>query len=126
MAKYKISGDGVLDTERGAKIPNDSNNRDWREYLAWVADGTNVADPEFTQQELDDNAWAVLRVERDRLLNSTDFMMTQDFYANKMTAQEQTDVTTYREELRDLPDNTSDPHNPTWPTKPQIVIDQGI
>lgn len=126
MAKYKISGDGILDTERGAKIPNDNNNRDWREYLAWAADGTNVADPEFTQQELDDNAWVALRAERDRLLNSTDFMMTQDFYTNKMTGQEQTDVSTYREELRDLPENTSDPTDVTWPTKPQILIDYGI
>ena len=25
---------------------------------------------------------------------------------------------TYRQALRDLPSNTSDPANPTWPTKP--------
>ena len=25
---------------------------------------------------------------------------------------------TYRQALRDLPANTSDPSNPTWPTKP--------
>ena len=25
---------------------------------------------------------------------------------------------TYRQQLRDLPANTSDPTNPTWPTKP--------
>ena len=25
---------------------------------------------------------------------------------------------TYRQSLRDLPANTSDPANPTWPTKP--------
>jgi hypothetical protein len=43
-----------------------------------------------------------------------------------MTSQEQTDVKAYREDLRDLPDDTSDPHNVTWPTKPQIVIDNGV
>lgn len=125
MAKYKISGTGVKDTETGAFIPNDEGNRHWQQYLAWAADGTNVADPEFTAQELEDQSWAALRQERDRLLNATDFMMTTDYYAS-MTTQEQTDVTSYRSDLRDLPGDTVDPDNPTWPTKPQIVIDNGI
>jgi hypothetical protein len=30
------------------------------------------------------------------------------------------------EDLLTLPDDTSDPHDVTWPTKPQIVIDNGI
>lgn len=121
-SKYKYTGDGgVQDVERGAFIPNDPANRDWQEYLLY--DGTT--DPQFTVQEIEDNAWADLRSERDQLLSRTDFMMTTDFYAS-MTSQEQTDVTDYRQDLRDLPDDTSDPENPTWPTKPQIVIDQGI
>lgn len=124
MAKYKISGDGVKDTETGAFIPNDPGNRHWQEYLVWAQDST--ADPEFTTQELSDRAWNDLRLERDRLLRATDFMMTYDFYNNKMTTQEQTDVSTYRESLRDLPGDTVDPENPTWPTKPQIVIDNDI
>jgi len=121
MGKYKYAGDGVQDTETGAYIPPDPGNRHWQEYLAW--DGTT--DPEFTQQELDDAAWATLRGERDRLLAATDFMMTQDYYTS-MTGGEASEVTIYRIELRDLPDNTSDPHDVTWPTKPQIVIDNGI
>jgi len=121
-SKYKYTGDGgVQDVERGAFIPNDPANRDWQEYLLY--DGTT--DPQFTVQEIEDNAWADLRSTRDQLLSQTDFMMTTDFYAS-MTSQEQTDVTTYRQELRDLPDDTVDPENPTWPTKPQIVIDNGI
>ncbi len=119
---YKYSGDGVQRISDGAFIPDDEGNRDWNEYLAW--DGTT--DPEFTQQELDDQAWANLRGERDILLSSTDFFMAYDYYNNDMTGQEQTDVTTYRTELRDLPGDTVDPYNPTWPTKPQIVIDNGI
>lgn len=122
MSKYKISGDGVYDKENNWFIPNDPGNRHWQEYLAY--DGTT--DPEFTLQEIEDNAWLTLRVERDRLLKATDFMMTYDYYMNKLSVQEQTDVETYREALRNLPDNTVDPENPTWPTKPQIVIDQGI
>ena len=120
--KYKYAGDGILDKETGAFIPMAEGNRHYQEWL--IYDGTT--DPEFTQVELDEQAWDDLRNERDRLLIATDFMMTQDFYADKMTAQEQTDVKAYREDLRDLPDNTLDPHDVTWPTKPQIVIDNGI
>lgn len=121
MAKYKISGEGVIDTERGAHIPNDDANRDWIEYQEWVNDG-NTADPEFTAQEIEDNAWVQLRSQRSILLSLTDFMVLQDVYSN-YTAQEQTDITTYRQELRDLPANTVDPTSPTWPTQPQVVID---
>jgi len=125
MAKYKISGEGVVDTERGAHIPNDDANRDWQEYQVWVGEG-NTADPEFTAQEIEDNEWAALRSERDILLSRTDFFMTVDFYDNVLTTPEQTDISTYRQELRDLPGNTVDPASPTWPTKPQILIDYGI
>lgn len=124
MAKYKISGDGVFDTEENMYIPNDEGNRHWIMYQTWVDDG-NTPDPEYTAQEITDNAWADLRLERDRLLLATDFMMSTDYYAN-MTAQEQSDATQYRQDLRDLPDDTVDPTSPTWPTKPQIVIDNGI
>jgi|TARA_B100000085_G_scaffold264321_1_gene271158 hypothetical protein len=54
-----------------------------------------------------------LREERNRRLAET------DYFAN-------TDVTMpdgmrdYRQALRDLPANTSDPSNPTWPTKPAV------
>ena len=121
MAKYKVSGDGFLDTEKGMFIPNDEGNRHYQEMQAWIGEG-NTVDPEFTAQEITDNAWASLRVTRDRLLVNTDFMVLQDVYSN-YTAQQQTDITTYRQALRDLPGNTADPASPTWPTKPQVVID---
>jgi hypothetical protein len=121
-SKYKYTGDGgVQDVERGAFIPNDPANRDWQEYLLY--DGTT--DPQYTPAEEEEIAWNELRGQRDNLLRATDFMMTTDFYAS-MTSQEQSDVTTYRQDLRDLPGDTADPYNPVWPTKPQIVIDQGI
>lgn len=44
MGKYRITPSGVCNTENGALIPNDSKNKDWREYLAWIADG-NKPDP---------------------------------------------------------------------------------
>lgn len=124
MAKYKLMGDGVLDTENNEYLHERCAG--WQAYLTWTTISGNVADPEFTEQEADDRDWADLRIERDLLLSKTDFMMTQDFYHNKMTAQQQADVVNYRESLRNLPANTTDPSSPLWPTKPQIVIDQGV
>jgi len=92
-------------------------------YPAYDFDGESWSISPATQSGLD---WDSLRSARDTLLGQTDFLMTVDYYNDIMTSQEQTDVKDYREALRDLPANTSDPANPTWPTKPQIVIDNGI
>ena len=35
-----------------------------------------------------------------------------------VTLTNDSDWQTYRQTLRDLPANTADPKNPTWPTKP--------
>lgn len=52
-----------------------------------------------------------LREIRDRLLAETDVYALGDrTLSDEMRA--------YRQALRDLPANTSDPQNPTWPTKP--------
>jgi hypothetical protein len=42
--KYKLTEDGVIDTETGASIPNAEGNRHWREYQEWLAAG-NTPDP---------------------------------------------------------------------------------
>ena len=41
---YVLAKWGVIRASDGASIPDDEGNRDWREYLAWCAEG-NVADP---------------------------------------------------------------------------------
>ena len=52
-----------------------------------------------------------LREKRDELLAETDWWASSD---RTMTAEQ----TAYRQALRDLPANTTDPENPVWPTKP--------
>ena len=54
---------------------------------------------------------AELRRRRNLLLAETDYMGLSD---NTMS----TAWKNYRQALRDLPASTSDPENPTWPTKP--------
>tara|TARA_B100000214_G_scaffold366635_1_gene335853 strand:- start:648 stop:1004 length:357 start_codon:yes stop_codon:yes gene_type:complete len=52
-----------------------------------------------------------LRFERNKLLAETDWMANFDVVMSDAWK-------LYRQQLRDLPANTSDPKNPSWPTKP--------
>ena len=55
-------------------------------------------------------AMASLRTKRDHLLNDTDWWASTDLSITEAQ-------TNYRQALRDLPANTPDPANPTWPTQ---------
>ena len=56
----------------------------------------------------------LLRVERNQLLTASDWRATIDYQGTK-----QSEWLTYRQALRDLPANTEDASNPTWPTPPE-------
>tara|TARA_Y100000401_G_scaffold97587_1_gene84975 strand:+ start:394 stop:732 length:339 start_codon:yes stop_codon:yes gene_type:complete len=60
-----------------------------------------------------EGAAILLRDKRDRLLQQSDWTQGSD-----VPDAIKTPWAAYRKELRDLPANTSDPANPTWPTKP--------
>jgi len=53
-----------------------------------------------------------LRLRRNQLLAETDYLGLPDLGGFSA------EVTAYRQALRDLPVNTTDPANPVWPTKP--------
>ena len=89
-----------------------------------IDDGTGAFDADGNQITLDQSlvdaaaaelvteyAWDDLRTKRTQLLTETDYLALVDSTLS-------TDMRTYRQALRDLPANTSDPANPTWPTKP--------
>ena len=58
-------------------------------------------------------AWnlTALRRKRNRLIAETDYLALSDATLTD-------EMSTYRQALRDLPANTTDPANPVWPTKP--------
>ena len=56
-------------------------------------------------------SWDALRAERDMRLRSTDIYALADRTLSD-------GMKTYRQALRDLPANTSDPTKPTWPKEP--------
>tara|TARA_B100001250_G_C19710094_1_gene748769 strand:- start:559 stop:942 length:384 start_codon:yes stop_codon:yes gene_type:complete len=72
-------------------------------------DGSFVAPP--VQEITTDEKWKILRERRDERLAGTDWRASSDLVLSD-------EWKTYRQALRDLPANTSDPGNPTWPTKP--------
>ena len=55
--------------------------------------------------------WKDLRIKRNRLIAETDYLALSDATLTD-------EMSTYRQTLRDLPANTTDPANPVWPTKP--------
>jgi len=59
-----------------------------------------------------DKAWTELREQRNLLLSKTDWTQVPDAPVDKQA------WATYRQELRDLPDNTQDPREVVWPTPP--------
>lgn len=67
--------------------------------------------------EAEAEAWVKLRLERDRLLLLSDWTDT-DAAKQRLSPDMQNRWASYREALRDLPENTSDPLDPTWPEAP--------
>ena len=59
--------------------------------------------------------WQMLRNQRDDKLLLCDWTQGND---TPLDNSKKTEWATYRQALRDLPSNTSDPKNPTWPSEP--------
>lgn len=75
-------------------------------------DGTSFSPADTrTDAEKTADAWSDLRRRRNKRLAETDYLALSDATLSE-------EMRTYRQALRDLPDNTSDPANPTWPVKP--------
>ena len=68
------------------------------------------------QELIDAQPWKELREERNRRIAQTDYLFTSDYpHATEEVKQAWLD---YRQSLRDLPANTEDPSDPTWPQEP--------
>ena len=67
--------------------------------------------PVIPDNRTDEQKWNDIREKRNKLLAETDFYALSDV---TMT----TEMSTYRQQLRDLPSSTSNPDDVVWPTKP--------
>ena len=59
--------------------------------------------------------WHMFREMRNNLLQSSDRRMLWD---SNLTDEQKQEWATYRQALRDLPANTTNPLEPNWPTPP--------
>ena len=78
-----------------------------------VEDGVaKKIDNEQLEAAQTDTAWRTLRMVRNSYLAASDWTQVPDAPVDRAA------WATYRQALRDLPYNTTDPRNPAWPTPP--------
>ena len=111
--------------------PTDYPDRTWREIdketcenlkdrdrrtteAVWNPEDDEVLIQDRDQSVLEALAWQDLRAKRDRLLSDTDKTQLPDFPNGDLYVD-------YRQALRDLPQNTTDPFNPIWPELPEAA-----
>lgn len=106
--------DGSISIRRsdGARIPTDTRNRDYQEFL--IVD----TELEYCPREYhptDEEKWAEVRAKRDRLLAACDWTQMPDV---PLTDEQKIAWQAYRQALRDLPQTYSDPDAVAWPEPP--------
>ena len=106
--------EAILKINPNAKV---SVNADDINQITWLNGTTPISkadiEAQFTAVEFD-NAMKDLRVKRDRLLAETDYLALSDQTLSS-------DMTTYRQNLRDITNGITtveQANNVTWPTKP--------
>lgn len=63
----------------------------------------------------EEKEWTYVRQSRGWLLTKSDRHM---FWDSPLSDAKKQEWATYRQQLRDLPENTEDPTSPMWPTPP--------
>ena len=85
------------------------------DVMTMLVDGQVVALSGAKLDEYNAELLQMLRVDRNKLLAASDWTQSPDSPLSEAQQQSWRD---YRQALRDLPENTTDPLNPTWPSKP--------
>ncbi|PAS33365.1 hypothetical protein CGT72_09860 [Vibrio cholerae] len=68
-------------------------------------------------QESIDSKWLDIRRIRDQLISLTDHTQMPD---SPLSSDKKAEFSEYRQKLRDIPQNYSDPDDVVWPAKPEI------
>jgi len=97
-------------------ILNEFEGEAIQDVIASEFDGATIASveqlPDFTPSPNTDKLWSSFRTARNDLLEKSDWTQVSD------APVDQAAWAAYRQALRDLPQNTTDPANPVWPSKP--------
>ena len=88
---------------------------------AMTANGDIAAYVPPTQEELDAEAAAAVRAERDmKLATEVDTIASNALRWAALTAEQQQAWADYRQALLDIPQQSGFPHDVVWPTKPEV------
>lgn len=68
---------------------------------------------------VDMETWKQIRLQRNQLLQETDFYLMMDYPINEMCRQE---TIVYRQRLRDIPQNHDSPFKVVWPDYPSFFM----
>lgn len=82
---------------------------------AAIVDGEVISDPSLEAAKIE-SQWNALRAQRNSKLSACDWTQLSD---SPLDATMKANWATYRQALRDLPENTVDPTSPSWPAEPQ-------
>ena len=113
----RIVSCGTLQHQSDQRL-SDSHTQIWTDFPAdienyKVIDGAlvSISDVEIRERE-EQESWVLFRSLRDSRLSDCDWTQVPD------APVDQAAWATYRQALRDLPANTTDPANVNWPEKP--------
>jgi hypothetical protein len=104
-ATADVSVEGYEAIKANTFIPR--GHRLWNTYQAWLDLG-NTPEPIETVQQRLDRLTSEVRSERNRLLAASDWTQLQDTTVSA-------DWQTYRQSLRDIPDQPDFPESIDWP-----------
>lgn len=108
----KDADDNVINIFEG-EANDDFIGQEW-------ADGTVISSveqlPDVTIENDEPSPYDLLRKDRNKALVASDWTQFSD---SPLTDAKRQEWATYRQALRDLPQNTEDPSAPLWPTKPE-------
>ena len=118
---YEVSSGNIRSCFKGVERNLSLNVPEGHDYIISeedvenkiVVDGVLTSVPsEVIEQKEISRAWYNLRKERNYLLRDSDWTQVPDAPVDA------TAWATYRQKLRDLPANTTDPRNVVWPEPP--------
>ena len=99
--------------------PNDEDNHVNNDDLRTLIGSDFTAYTAPTQEELDAQAAALVRAERDnKLVTEVDPIVSNPLRWADLSTEKQNEWSTYRTALLNVPQQSGFPHNVVWPTKP--------
>lgn len=112
---YEIGQIFTDDEEYSKRAEWCNNNHCYIEEINPKEDGTRQFQIKEIPDPTDEELALQIRAHRDILLNQTDYLMMPDY---PIESDRLAKIKTYRQALRDIPEQSDFPRTITWPKKP--------